>query len=99
MGWEISRLVASGWQAMDVRIRQRMLDAADIGRPDFSKARLLAELNQAHTVHRTVGSIVRPCLRPTGCRQESHTCWSQVPQHQEDLSSFRHRSISLVVSI
>ena len=54
MGWEISRLVASGWQAMDVRIRQRMLDAADIGRPDFSKARLLAELNQAHTVHRTV---------------------------------------------
>ena len=66
MGWEISRLVASGWQAMDVRIRQRMLDAADIGRPDFSKARLLAELNQAHTVHRTVGSIVSPCLRPTG---------------------------------
>ena len=34
---------------MDVRIRQRMLDATDIGRPDFSKARLLAELNQAHS--------------------------------------------------
>ena len=32
---------------MDVRIRQRMLDAADIGQPNFSSSDLLDELNQA----------------------------------------------------
>lgn len=34
------------WQAMDVRIRQRMLDSADIGRPDFAPSHLLAQLNE-----------------------------------------------------
>ncbi len=40
--------VCSGhrWQAMDVRIRQRMLDSADIGRPDFAPSHLLAQLNE-----------------------------------------------------
>lgn len=35
-------------EAMDVRVRQRMLDAADIGQPNFSSSDLLDELNQAH---------------------------------------------------
>eukprot|EP00434_Breviolum_minutum_P004954 symbB.v1.2.004370.t1/scaffold240.1/size264318/26 len=51
-------------EAMDVRIRQRMLDSADIGRPDFAPSHLLAQLNEAKhgnlpEITKNAGAILR----------------------------------------